>query len=66
MEGEFIGRAVSIEFLKPIDLKLVGVDYSRDLSTNRSRLLIDVKLPGADQEEPLMQAARRRCRESTE
>jgi putative Mg2+ transporter-C (MgtC) family protein len=54
MEGEFLSRAALIDFLKPLGAELCGIDYSRNLSSNRSKLEIYVKLAGAALEEPLM------------
>jgi putative Mg2+ transporter-C (MgtC) family protein len=54
MEGEFVSRAALAEFLRPVGADLTALDYSRDLSTNRSRLRLSVKLPDADREEPLV------------
>ncbi|MBV8676942.1 MAG: hypothetical protein JO355_07205, partial [Planctomycetaceae bacterium] len=46
--------AALLEFLKPIDLDVNSVDYSRDLTTNRSRVVVDVMLASGALEEPLM------------
>ncbi len=54
MEGDFLSRAALVEFLQPVDCVVTGVDYSRNLSTNRSRLLLNVKLPDESREEPLI------------
>lgn len=52
--GEFLSRAALLEFLKPLDLDVNSVDYSRDLTTNRSRIIADLMLASNALEEPLM------------
>ena len=54
LQGDFLSRAALLEFLKPIDLDVNSVDYSRDLTTNRSRVIVDVMLASGALEEPLM------------
>lgn len=54
IEGDFIGRAALIAFLNPVGAILIGVDYSRDFSANRSRLELEVRLPSDEYEEPLL------------
>jgi putative Mg2+ transporter-C (MgtC) family protein len=54
LEGDFISRAALVEFLGPIGANVSGVDYRRDLLTNRSRMAMDVKLRDDALEEPLM------------
>jgi putative Mg2+ transporter-C (MgtC) family protein len=54
LEGDFISRAALIEFLTPIPAAVTGVDYRRDLMTNRSRVELDVKLGDGTLEEALM------------
>lgn len=54
MEGEFISRAGLVEFLAPVGAAVTGVDYSRNLADNRSKLCFDVKLPDEAHEEPMM------------
>jgi putative Mg2+ transporter-C (MgtC) family protein len=54
LEGDFISRASLLEFLEPVPAGVTGVDYRRDLQTNRSRMEMDVKLRDDALEEPLM------------
>jgi len=54
LQGEFLSRAALLEFLKPLDLDVNSVDYSRDLTTNRSRIIADLMLASNALEEPLM------------
>ena len=54
MEGDFISRATLMEFLEPVGTQVLGIDYSRNVSNNRSRLLIKVRLADESREEPLM------------
>ena len=54
LQGDFLSRAALLEFLKPIDLDVNSVDYSRDLTTNSSRIIVDVRLASDALEEPLM------------
>ncbi len=54
LEGDFLSRATLIEFLQPVGVVVDSVDYSRDLTTNRSKIIADVKLANEALEEPLM------------
>jgi putative Mg2+ transporter-C (MgtC) family protein len=54
LEGDFISRAALIDFLRPSGANVSGVDYRRDLQTNRSRMEMDVMLRDDTLEEPLM------------
>jgi putative Mg2+ transporter-C (MgtC) family protein len=54
LEGDFISRAALVDFIGAIGANVSGVDYRRDLQTNRSRMEMDVKLRDGILEEPLM------------
>lgn len=55
LEGDYISRAAIVELLAPLGADVVtALDYSSDLTTNRSRLYLTVKLPREDLEEALM------------
>ena len=54
LEGEFLGRVALIEHIEPIGAVVTDVDYRRDLTSNRSRMDIRLKLPREEMEEPLM------------
>ncbi len=54
LEGEFLGRVALIEHIEPIGAVVTDVDYRRDLTSNRSRMDICLKLPRVEMEEPLM------------
>lgn len=54
IDGEFLSRLALVEFLEPVGGRVTGVDYSRDFSTNRSRMMMQVRLPEAEREEALL------------
>jgi putative Mg2+ transporter-C (MgtC) family protein len=54
LEGDFLSRAALVEFLAPVAAEVTGVDYTRNISNNRSRLIVNVRLPDESHEEPLM------------
>ncbi|GAC1467155.1 MAG: hypothetical protein NVSMB9_08460 [Isosphaeraceae bacterium] len=54
LEGDFIGRASLVDYLKPVGARVLGADYRRNLLNNRSRLLVFVQLADESVEEPLM------------
>jgi putative Mg2+ transporter-C (MgtC) family protein len=55
LEGDFVSRAALAEHLAPLGADvLTALDYSRNLSANRSRLLLSVRLRDLSQEEDLM------------
>lgn len=54
LTGDFLSRASLVEFLKPVGATVTGVDYSRNITNNRSRMYFDVRLPDDQFEEPLM------------
>ena len=54
LEGDFISRAALVEFLTPVAASVAGADYSRDLTDNHSRMIVEVTLPDGTYEEPLM------------
>jgi putative Mg2+ transporter-C (MgtC) family protein len=55
LEGDFISRAALVELLAPLGADVVkALDYSRNLTTNRSRIYLTVKLPREDLEEAMM------------
>ena len=54
MQGEFISRAALVEFLAPLGAKVLRADYSRNITTNRSELNLEIRLKSESLEEPLM------------
>jgi putative Mg2+ transporter-C (MgtC) family protein len=52
--GDSLSKAQLQEALRPIGAKVKDVDYSRDLSANRSRTLVDVRLPSHEVEETMV------------
>lgn len=54
LTGDFLSRVTLVEFLKPVGATVTGVDYSRNITNNRSRMFFDVRLPDDHCEEPLM------------
>src|SRR5207244_7224570 len=54
LEGDFLSRAALVEHLKPIGAVVTGIDYSRNLAENRSRMVVNVRLATEDLEEPMM------------
>jgi putative Mg2+ transporter-C (MgtC) family protein len=52
--GDSLSRAQLQEALIPIGAKVKDVDYSRDLTANRSRALVDVRLPSHEVEETMV------------
>ncbi len=54
MQGEFISRAALVEFLAPLAAKVSRADYSRNITTNRSKLNLEIRLKSESLEEPLM------------
>ncbi len=52
--GEFVSRAQLQQALGSIGAKVVDVDYTRDLSADRSRTHVDVRLPRHDDEEAMV------------
>jgi putative Mg2+ transporter-C (MgtC) family protein len=54
LEGDFLSRDALVKFLQPVVAVVTGVDYRRDLSDNRSRMEMNVRLPDEELEEPLM------------
>jgi putative Mg2+ transporter-C (MgtC) family protein len=54
MEGEFISRVALARSLSAIGAALVRVDYSRNISENRSRLDAEIRLPVPELEETLV------------
>jgi putative Mg2+ transporter-C (MgtC) family protein len=53
--GEFLSRARLQQALEPVGARVKDVDYARDLSANRSRIHVDVRLPRHDVEEAMVQ-----------
>jgi putative Mg2+ transporter-C (MgtC) family protein len=54
MEGEFVSRVALAEYLRSISATLTKVDYTRNLTNNRSRLDAEIRLPTEDLEETLV------------
>ncbi|MFO0950930.1 MAG: MgtC/SapB family protein [Isosphaeraceae bacterium] len=54
IEGNFVGRATLVEFLAPVGATVTAVNYWREVSENRSRMELKVRLPSVALEEPLM------------
>ncbi len=54
LQGDFISRAALVDFLSPVAGTVSGADYSRDLTDNHSRMVVQVTLPDGSHEEPLM------------
>jgi putative Mg2+ transporter-C (MgtC) family protein len=54
LEGDFLSRAALVEHLQPIGAVVTGIDYSRNLAENRSRMVVNVRLATEDLEEPMM------------
>jgi putative Mg2+ transporter-C (MgtC) family protein len=54
MEGEFLSRAALTQHLREMGAILVKVDYSRNISDNRSRLDAEIRLPSEALEESLV------------
>jgi putative Mg2+ transporter-C (MgtC) family protein len=54
LEGDFLSRAMLVEHLKPIGAVVTGIDYSRNLATNRSRMMVNVRLATEALEEPML------------
>ncbi len=52
--GEFVSRAQLQQALGSIGATVADIDYARDLSANRSRTNIDVRLPRHDVEEAVV------------
>lgn len=52
--GEFLSRDQLQEALGPLGASVRDVDYARDLSANRSRIHVDVRLPRHDLEEAMV------------
>ena len=53
-EGDFLGRSALLAHLAPVDVSVTRIDYTRDISSNRSKMTLDLKLPREALEEPLM------------
>jgi putative Mg2+ transporter-C (MgtC) family protein len=54
LQGDFLSRQGVVEFLRPVKVVVTAVDYTRDLLSNRSRMIMDVKLPDESLEEPFV------------
>lgn len=54
LEGDFISRAALVAFLAPVAARIDGADYTRNLTNNHSRLIVEVTLPDESHEETLM------------
>ena len=54
LEGDFLSREAIVAHLASVGATVSRVDYQRNLSTNRSRMALDVKLADQALEEPLM------------
>jgi putative Mg2+ transporter-C (MgtC) family protein len=52
--GEFLSRAQLQQALGSIGAEVKDVDYARDLTANRSRIHVDVRLPRHDVEEAMV------------
>ena len=54
LTGDFLSRKALVEHVSAVGATIVGVDYSRDMGQNRSRMTVDFKLPDESYEEVLM------------
>jgi putative Mg2+ transporter-C (MgtC) family protein len=52
--GEFLSRAQLEQALEPVAARVKDVDYARDLTANRSRIHVDIRLPRHDAEEAMV------------
>jgi putative Mg2+ transporter-C (MgtC) family protein len=55
-DGGVLTRAELERLVRPIGASLLNLDQSRNVSTNSSRLRVDLRLPAADREEALLAA----------
>ena len=53
-EGSCLTRSQIQESLNPIDARVTDMDYSVNLTRNRSRVLVDIRLPSHELEEALV------------
>ena len=53
-DGEVLTRNALVNFIQPVDTRILKIDYSRDVASNRSTVTVNLRVSSEMHEETLM------------